>query len=166
MNRKQKNMFHLLNSRNKRRNRRGATAVEFAMVAPAFMIIIVICCEFSRMSIMRSSAQHACYETARFVMTEGATVADGIEHAENILGFLGDVDADITVNGSDGSLDDDGNTVGEIDFNARTIRVQIIIRLADNTLILPGRFFGNNRVGAQVTMRTERYNGYFDSTEN
>ena len=30
--------------------------------------------------------------------------------------------------------------------------VQIVIFLKDNTLILPGNMFGNNSVGAQVTM--------------
>ena len=149
-----------------RRRRRGATAVEFAMVAPVFIVVLVFCAEFARMSIVRSSAQNACYETARFIMAEGATVADGINTANAILGRIGNVNADITINGADGSLDADGNTIGEIQDADRTVQVQIIIPLAENTLILPGNFFGDRSVGAQVTLRTERYNGFFDSTDN
>ena len=59
------------------------------MVAPAFMIVIAVCGEFSRMCIMRNTAQNACYEAARFVMAEGATVEDGIERATQILNRLG-----------------------------------------------------------------------------
>lgn len=150
--------------RRRRRNRRGATAVEFALVAPAFMIVVTICVEFARLSMLRSVAQNACYEASRLVVTEGATVQDGIDRANQILGRLGNVQADISINGSDGSLGEDGNVTNEIAFDTEAVQTQISIGLKDNTLIIPGNMFGEKRIGAQITLRTERYRGFFDST--
>ena len=155
--------------RNRRRRRRGiarsgATAVEFAMVAPAFMIVITVCVEFSRMCIMRNVAQNACYEASRFVMTEGGKVQDGIDRAQAVLNRLGNVDATIEINGADGSLDADGNVAGELGFDTEAVTTSISIRMADNAVILPGAMFGENHIRAQMTLRTERYRGFFDST--
>lgn len=147
----------------RRRNRRGATSVEFAMVAPVFIVVLVFCAEFARMSILRSSAQNACYETARFVMAEGALLSDGMNRANEILGRLGQVNANITINGSDGSTDPNGDVIGELDQTTAAVSVQIVIPLSNNTLILPGSFFGDRSIGAQVTLRTERYQGFFDN---
>lgn len=150
-------------SRGRRHNRRGASAIEFAMVAPAFMIVIGVCGEFSRMCIMRNAAQNASYEAARFAMTEGATVADGIERANMILGRLGAVNADISINGSDGSLNEEGDVANEIAFDTPTVQCRIVISLKDNAVILPGSLFGENKITTQTTLRTERYRGFFDS---
>lgn len=150
--------------RRRRSDRQGATAIEFAMVAPAFLIVIVVCVEFSRMCMMRNLAQNACYESARYVMTEGATVADGIERANAILSRVGNVQATITINGADGSVDENGDVIGELQFDTGTVRAQIEIQLSDNAVILPGSMFGDNKIRAQMTLRTERYRGFFDST--
>ena len=71
----------MLKRRKQRNVRWGASAVEFAMVAPTFIFVMAVCAEFSRMSILRNTAQNACYEAARLAMTEGATIADGIARA-------------------------------------------------------------------------------------
>ena len=149
----------------RRHNRRGATAIEFAMVAPAFLIVCVVCAEFSRMCIMRNIAQNACYEAARFVMTEGATVNDGIERANEILGRLGNVNATVTINGADGSSNEAGEVQGELAFDTQAVQARIDIMLKDNAVILPGSMFGENRISAQMTLRTERYRGFFDAAE-
>ena len=151
--------------RRRRRNRRGATAIEFAMVAPAFLIVIVVCVEFSRMCILRNIAQNACYEAARLVMTEGATVADGIDRANEILNRIGGVDAAITINGSDGSTNTDGEVVGELAFDTTTVTARIDIALKDNAVVLPGSMFGENTISAQMTLQTERYRGFFNAAD-
>ncbi len=150
---------------NRRRNRYGATAIEFAMVAPAFLIVIVVCVEFSRMCIMRSIAQNACYEAARFVMTEGATVADGIERADEILQRIGRVDAQITINGSNGSRDGNGDVEGELAFDTQMVTARVEIMLKDNAVILPGAMFGENKISTQMSLQTERYRGFFDAAD-
>lgn len=162
-------MFSKLNPiRNRRRRRRngraGATAVEFAMVAPAFLIVITICVEFARLSILRNTAHNACYETCRFIMSEGATVADGREKAQSVLDRLGNIDATILINGADGSLSQDGSVTGELNFDTPTVEAEIEIRLADNTVILPGSMFGDRSIRARMSMRTERYAGFFDGS--
>ena len=43
--------------------RRGATAVEFALVGPALFIVILCCAEFARLSMMRNLANNAAYDT-------------------------------------------------------------------------------------------------------
>lgn len=112
---------------------------------------------------MRNAAQNACYEAARFAMTEGATVADGIERANQVLGRLGRVNADITINGSNGSLNDEGEVENELEFDTPTVQCRIVIDLKDNAVIFPGSMFGENKIRAQTTLRTERYRGFFDS---
>lgn len=148
----------------RRIQREGATAVEFAMVAPAFMIVVVVCVEFSRLSIMRNVSQNACYEAARYAMAEGAQIQDGIDRANEILSRLGNVEAEVFVNNSDGEPDDDGNVQNEMDFDTETVTVRVVISLKDNTLILPGDMFGDNTISSQVTLRTERYRGFFDAS--
>ena len=151
-------------ARTQRPKRRGATALEFAMIAPAFVIVIVVCAEFARLSMMRNLAQNACYEAARFVMTEGATVADGIERANSILGRLGTTGAIVTINGADGSLNAAGDVEGEIGRNTQSITCAVEISLKDNSMIIPAYVFGDNKITASMMLRTERYRGYFDST--
>lgn len=155
--------------RNRRRRRRlgrpGATAVEFAMVAPAFLIVIVVCVEFARLSTLRNTCHNACYEACRFIMSEGATVEDGRSKAQSILNRLGNIQATILVNGVDGSVDDEGNVVGELGFETGTVETEIEVRLAENTVILPGSMFGDRAIRARMSMRTERYAGFFNAAD-
>jgi hypothetical protein len=113
---------------------------------------------------MRNIAQNAAYESARLIISEGATVADGIARANEVLGRLGNVQADIKVNGSDGSLNDDGDVQNEIQFDTEKVTTTIVINLKDNAIILPGSFFGENKITAQMTLNTERYRGFFDAS--
>lgn len=142
----------------KRPRRRGATAVEFAMVAPVFLIVIAVCAEFARMSMMRNLAQNAAYEAARFVMTEGATVADGIARANEILGRVGTVGADIVIVGRDG----EGNVDNEIVFDTQVVTCTIQIPLKENSLVVPDSVIGDTNINASMSIRTERYRGFFD----
>lgn len=146
----------------KRSPHRGATAVEFAMVAPVFVIVIAVCGEFARLSMMRNLAQNAAYEAARFVITEGATVEVGIAHANQILSRVGTANATVTINGSDGVADDDGNVNNQIQFNTQTVRCSITIPLKENSAIIPSYFFGETKIEAAMTLRTERYRGFYD----
>lgn len=162
-------MFSFINPIRNRRRRRlgqqrpGATAVEFAMVAPAFLIVITVCVEFSRMCMMRNLAQNACYEAARSIITEGSTVADGRAKAQAVLNRVGNVQARILINDSDGSADDNGNVINELDNSTQAVQAYIEIKLSDNSVILPGAMFGDNKIQARMTMRTERYRGFFDA---
>ena len=162
-------MFSKLNPiRNRRRRRRndrtGATAVEFAMVAPSFIIVIVICVEFARLCTLRNTAHNACYETCRFIMTEGASIEDGRQRAQAVLNRLGNVQATILINGVDGSVDSDGNVIGQLGFDTATVEAEIEIPMAGNTFVLPGSMFGDRTIRARMSMRTERYAGLFNAS--
>ncbi len=152
-------------ARSRRNRRRGAVALEFAMVAPAFVLVIVVCAEFARLSMMRNLAQNAAYEGARFVMTEGGTIADGIDRANTILSRLGTQGAEITINGFDGSLNELGDVDGEIAFDTEQIQCAITIALSENSVIIPASILGDTTISASMTIRTERYRGYFDADD-
>ena len=131
-------------------NRRGASAVEFAMVAPAFLVMIFSCVEFSRISLMRNVAQNAAYEAARLVIIEGSTNQDAIDEANLVLSRLGASGAIVTVNGGD-----------EITFETAEVTVRIEIPMSENSLVFP-QLYNDKRIVSEVMLNTERYRGFFD----
>ena len=133
-----------------RQKRGGASAVEFAMVAPAFLIVIFSCIEFSRISMMRNLTQNAAYEAARLVIIEGSTNQDAIDEANLILSRLGTSGAVINVN--DGA---------EITFETSEVTVRIEIPMSENSLVFP-QIYNDKRIVSEVTLNTERYRGFFD----
>jgi len=59
-----------------RGSRRGATAVEFALVAPIFLIMVIGVFELGRAMWIRASMQYAVEETTRFaIVNTSATTA-------------------------------------------------------------------------------------------
>ena len=137
--------------RRKSGKRWGATSVEFALVAPAMLAIIFVAFEFSRISMMRALAQSAAYEACRAAIVEGATYDETVEEAERILSRLGTENAVITVN--------DGE---EITATTQTVHVLIEIPMEDNSFFFSSYFTGRY-VTSEITLKTERYTGYFDS---
>ena len=69
------------------------------------------------------------------------------------------------INGADGSVDPNGNVIGELDGGTDVVQAQISIALADNTLVLPGNIFGNGSIQARMSMQTERSAGFFNAAE-
>ena len=145
----------VLKSRNGRTRtcfqRRGATAVEFALVGPALFIVILCCAEFARLSMMRNLANNAAYDTARFVIVEGADNEDAIMMANQVLGRLGTKNATITINGGE-----------EIEPLTRTVTIEIVIPVAENSFFF-GSLYEGKEIRAEVTLNTERYAGYYNS---
>lgn len=131
--------------------RRGATSLEFALVAPAFLLIIFCCVEFSRMSLLRNMTQNAAYEACRNVIVEGGNVQDARDEAERVLARMGAREATINVN--------DGQ---EIDFETQTVTVRIELPMQANALLLPYLFFGDRTLVSEMSLNTERYQGFFD----
>jgi len=148
--------------RQKGKTRRGVTATEFAIVAPVFVFVIVVCAEFARISMMRNLAQHAAYEAARYVITEGTSIEDGIARANQILGRLGTVNAIVRINDSDGVADANGNVANQISFTTQSVSCYIEIPLKDNSTIIPAAFLGSRIVVSEMSLRTERYQGFYD----
>lgn len=131
--------------------RRGASAVEFSIVAPIFFLAIFGAIEFSRVSMLRNLAQDASYEAARTCMVDGASTSDAMNSANEILGLLGTRGAVVTINGGAG-----------LSEASQSIRVSIDIPLSQNSLVMP-LLFSSKHILATTELKTERYDGYFDS---
>jgi Flp pilus assembly protein TadG len=124
-------------------SRCGATAVEFAIVAPIFFLLLLASFEFSRLNVIRHTADNAAYEAARHAMVPGATAAEAVAKANSILRVVGARGARVTINPT---------TLGP---DVDTIAVRVDVPLSQNGWIVP-RFTKNSTLTAQSTLKTER----------
>ena len=123
--------------------RRGATTVEFAIVVPVFFLLLTAAFEFSRLNVIRHTADNAAYEAARAAMVPGATAADATAKANSIMAAVGARGATVTV------------TPTALGPEVDTINVKIDVPLNQNGWIAP-KFTGNRTLTAQSTLKTER----------
>lgn len=130
-------------SRRRRRARGGATAVEFAISAPVFIVFLMASFEFGWFNVIRHTADNAAYEAARIAMVPGATAEEAAAKANSLLGVVGAQAASVVVTPSTITTDTDHVTV--------TIEVP----MNNNGVILP-RFTRNRTIVASSTLRTER----------
>jgi Flp pilus assembly protein TadG len=122
---------------------RGAAAVEFAIVAPIFFVLVIAAFEFGRLNVIRHTADNAAYEAARHAMVPGATAVEAVDKAGSILRIVGTRGAKISINPP---------LLGpEVD----QVTVTVDVPLAQNGWIAP-RFTRNTTIRATSTLRTER----------
>lgn len=133
------------------RNREGAALVEFALVAPIFFLILFICIEFCRLNMIRNLTQDAAYFATRHCMVPGATTQEAEDEANRILSSLGTRGAVIVINDGAG-----------LDQDSQEIKVHITVPVTENALFAP-KFTGNINFSATTTMKSERYDGFFES---
>jgi Flp pilus assembly protein TadG len=133
----------LVTLRKNRTNRRGATAVEFALTAPLFFLFLLAAFEFGWLNVLRHTADNAAYEAARTVMVPGATVEEAKTKANNLLGIVGARSATITV------------TPEVLTPETDQVTVAIDIPMNKNGLIVP-RFTSATTLHSSSTLRTER----------
>ncbi|MEM7782774.1 MAG: TadE/TadG family type IV pilus assembly protein [Planctomycetota bacterium] len=134
-----------------RKNRNGVTAVEFAVVAPVFLLMIFTCLEFIRVNMIRDLVKDASYFAARNAMVPGATAEECEEIANGILSFMSVRSATVTIN--------DGN---EINDSTNLVEVRIDVPLNQNLIFL-SNFAGDAVVSSTVEMKSERYSGFFEN---
>lgn len=77
--------------------RRGTAAVEFAVTVPIMLLILFGSVELSRMNMIRETANNAAYEAVRNCIVPGATNAEGVAAAREMLQSVGVSNATITV---------------------------------------------------------------------
>ncbi len=128
------------------KNRRGVTAVEFALVAPIFFLLLLVSFEFSRLNVIRHTADNAAYEAARIAMVPGATAAEAVNEANRIMNIVGARGATVTVNPA---------TLGP---NTTQITVTVDVPLGQNGWITP-RFTSGQIMRAASTLKAERTGG-------
>lgn len=160
--------------RSKRRPaRRGAAAVEFAMVIPIFALFCVVCLDFSRLSLARHVVQNAVYRAGRLAMTEGVTRQDTIDAVNDYLDVYGFEPAEGSTVAGQIYLDDNGrvlpiNTSNEFDSEAVEFHVEVSVPFANASFVFP-TFFPNwvedREIRSQIRVRSERYSGFFNPAE-
>ena len=165
-------MFKLpgLRRSNRRSERRGATAVEFAMVIPIATLFAVVCLDFARLSLARHVVQNAVYRAARIGMTEGVTRQETIEAVDDYLNLFGFEAGDGSIIVGQIYLDDDGqvlplNTTNEFDSESVEYHVEASVPFANATLVFPTFFptwVENRNFRSEIRVRSERYSGFFN----
>lgn len=128
-----------------RLSRRGATAVEFAVVAPVFFLFLWSTFEFGKLHLIRHTADNAAYEACRHVIVPGGTVQEARAKADQLLAVVGAKEAEVTISPEP--------------FTDQTSEITVTIRIpfAKNALFLP-RFTGNVMLTSSATLKAERYN--------
>jgi Flp pilus assembly protein TadG len=132
-----------MTTRKNRNQRRGATAVEFAITAPVFFLFLLAAFEFGWLNVLRHTADNAAYEAARAAIIPGATAADAQAKADNLLKIVGARSSTITV------------TPNPVTVDTEKVTVSIEVPMNKNGLIVP-RFTGKTKILASSTLRTER----------
>lgn len=80
-----------------RRNRQGASAVEFAVVAPLFFLLVMGMIEYGRMVMVQQVITNASREGARRAVLDGATAAEVTTTVTNYMTSSRITGATITV---------------------------------------------------------------------
>lgn len=124
---------------NQRKNRRGATAVEFALVFPIIMTFFIGIIGINQAFLIRDFVQLAAYEAAREGTIQGANSDDVEDKADEVLAMM--------------NLQ--GYTVDVTDFDdsSETINVSISVPFSDNAWV-GGPFFPHSiNLGSNVELR-------------
>jgi Flp pilus assembly protein TadG len=127
----------------KRRSRRGATAAEFALTLPLFILFLMASFEFGWLNVLRHSADNAAYEAARYAMVPGGTAAEAKAKATSLLNIIGARNAKVAV------------SPATLTSATDKVTVSIDIPLASNALVVP-KFTGKKTLHTEATLRTER----------
>ena len=76
-------------SRSRNASRSGAVALEFALVAPIFFMLIFGSVEFARVHMIQSAVENACFEGARKGIIPGGTSAICKSTTEQLVDLMG-----------------------------------------------------------------------------
>jgi len=136
-----------------RRNRRGAAAVEFAVVAPLFFLLVFGMIEFGRMVMIQQILTNASREGARVAVLDGATeseVLDAVD-AYMLTASVQGVQTDLI------AIDDQSGA--EKDFALAdygdAIRVSVSVPFDQVSWLPSPMFLGGNTLSATTVMRRE-----------
>jgi Flp pilus assembly protein TadG len=133
--------------RPRRRRRRGAAAVEFALVAIPFLFLVFTMVEFGRYVMIYQILIDAAREGARQAVVESANPADVEVSVQNLLDQCTLSEATIAVSPSD---DFDDLWIGD------PITVTVSVSYGDVSWISPIWFAGSPTLSATCTMYVER----------
>ncbi len=125
------------------KERRGATAVEFALTLPVLIIFMFATYEFGRANMMLHTAEAAAYEAARVGIIPNKTAAEVIDACEGVLATAGIRNARILV------------TPRNLENPTETVRVEVFFRYQDNSVMFPFFMDDDARVQKSCEMTRE-----------
>ena len=129
-------------------SRRGASAVEFAMIAPVMIGFTFGLVELGRITLVKQTATHASREGARVAVRPAATTEQVIEQVNEELALWDLEGATIEIEPSVLETAEPGTQV--------TVRVSMSL---DSISWIPDYFsFGTNSLVAETSMRRESTN--------
>ena len=129
-----------------RKKRRGATAVEFALVAPVFILLILGMIEFGRMVMVQQLLTNASREGARQAVLDGSTVTQIKTVIEDYLS-----DTSVPVDTNNISVTPDPSTAEFGD----PITVSVMVPYSDVSWLPTPTFLGGANMEASTVMRRE-----------
>lgn len=131
----------------KSKNRKGAAAVEFALVAPVFFLLIFGIIEFGRAMMVQQILVNASREGARRAVLEDAT-SESVRQA--VIDYLDKTS--VKVPSQNVLISPDPGTAN----NNQEISVSLSVPFADVSLVPP--FIYDGDLKANTTMRSEKFN--------
>ncbi|MEM0925424.1 MAG: TadE family protein [Planctomycetota bacterium] len=132
--------------RRRRRDRLGAAAVEFAICANIFFVLIFTCMEFARMNMIRNLSQDAAYFAARHAMVPGATAQEAEDKAAEVMGMMTNSGFEVEVS--------------ELDQDSESLEVTVTVNFDEVALFAP-LFLPSKTIASTARVYTERYDGFF-----
>lgn len=132
-------------ARPRHNQRTGAITVEFALVVPLIFAFFFAAFEYSRMSMMRHTTEMAAFEGARRAIVPGATAADAVTRANQVLATVGTRDGSVTV------------TPSSITPDTRYVTVAVEVPLDTNAWVIP-QFCSGMRFQRSYTLGRENVN--------
>lgn len=130
------------NRQNRGQRRRGATMLEFAVVAPVLFLCFFAAFEFCRVAMIRHTADNAVYEGCRKAIIPGGTSREATNETRRIMNTLGVTDFKISVRPR------------RIRPTTRQVTVRIEVPLNENSFV-PNQFVAGNQIVRELTLYRE-----------
>ncbi len=131
--------------RSRRKKRRGAAVVEFAIVAPVFFLLVFGMIEYGRMVMVQQILTNAAREGARQAVLDGSTVLEVETTVDDFLDNATVSGATITVT---------PNPLSDAEFGD-PVTVQVEIAFTQVSWLPSPMFLGTTNLSATTVMRRE-----------
>lgn len=125
-----------------KKERRGATTVEFALTLPLVLLFFFSSIELARVNMIRNSAKNAAYLAARRSIIPGGTATEAEQTAIDTLNATGVGHASISVSPS------------VVTAATKQIKVTVAVPINENSWVIP-RIFSSVTVTNSCTLTRE-----------
>lgn len=137
--------------------RRGASAVEMALVLPVFLVVILGIIEFGRAMMVSNLITNAARQAGRMSTLEGTTNAEVTAYINNFLsqsvGATGaSASTTISISPADGNADPENEIGNAGSGDLITIKVQVPF---NDVALIPGSYLAGRNLTATIMMQHE-----------